>query len=167
MYNVNMTKTSVLTIHELSSFVYEASNSTFASADLSKLTKENDHSTTLTYKKGHWSYNDNYFGGEPYGGREVVFYKKKPYWMMVYYGTVSDKYPDIKGLYAFLQEALRRGTLTFPWRGPKLFKKGTFTYTFNIFGSVERFTAIEVIKSGKMIVYTANFAGGLVDQRKE
>lgn len=34
--------------------------------------------------------NDNFFGGEPYGGREVVFYEEKPVWMMVYYGWVAE-----------------------------------------------------------------------------
>lgn len=154
-------------LQELSSFILEASRASYASGDTDKQKKEKDSSTSITYVRGDWSFHDNYFGGEPYGGREVAFYKGKPYWMMVYYGMVTPDHTDVKEIYTFLQEALLRGNLMFPWRGPKLYKNGSLTYSFSKYGSIEQFTAIEVIKEHKSILYTANFAGGLVDRREE
>ena len=54
-----------------------------------------------------WHYHDNFFGGEPYGGREVIFCHDQPVWMMVYYGEVSDKSLDKKIVYATSVEAIR------------------------------------------------------------
>ena len=61
-------------LDKLKQFILEAKHNTFASGDSSLEKKEKDNSTSITYSKGEWEYNDNYFGGEPYGGREVVFY---------------------------------------------------------------------------------------------
>lgn len=83
-------------LKEFSSFVLEASRTSYAYGDKTKDIKERDGSTTNLYVNGNWSFHDNYFGGEPYGGREVIFYKKKPYWIMVYFGTVSPKYDELK-----------------------------------------------------------------------
>lgn len=36
-----------------------------------------DNSRTIEYENGDWRYHDKYFGGEPYGGREIVHYRGK------------------------------------------------------------------------------------------
>ena len=53
------------------------------------MTKESDGSRTIVFADSDWSMNDNFYGGEPYGGRQVVFYKAQPVWMCVYYGWVD------------------------------------------------------------------------------
>jgi hypothetical protein len=37
-----------------------------------QMEREDDRSRTITFCNGQWSMNDNFFGGEPYGGRQVV-----------------------------------------------------------------------------------------------
>ena len=74
----NMTKESLI------KFLIESNKAGYASGQEKQWIKELDGSTTIPFKKGEWHSQDNFFGGEPYGGRIVVFYKNKPYWIMVY-----------------------------------------------------------------------------------
>jgi hypothetical protein len=61
---------------QIKEFLLEASHATYASGDPSIRKTMPDKSTTITYTHGDFSFHDNYFGGEPYGGREVIFYKR-------------------------------------------------------------------------------------------
>lgn len=131
--------------------------------------KEKDGSQTISYKKGAFQYNDNYFGGEPYGGRTVVLYKGKPLYIIVYYGAVIEGEKDVKGVYSFLQEALRRKTYNgnFSTRGPALFKSGSLRYINKWNGNIDGFSGREEIYRDDKKVYSAEYAGGFVDQRGE
>ena len=77
-------------LKQLCEFLVQAKKSTYALGDDSIKIKESDGSTSLIFEKGDWKYHDNYFGGEPYGGREVVFFKNKPVYIMVYYGQIKN-----------------------------------------------------------------------------
>ncbi len=44
-----------------------------------------------------WAFHDNYFGGEPYGGRSVAFHQGKPVWIAVYYGWVEGPLAERSG----------------------------------------------------------------------
>ncbi len=150
-------------IENIISFLREAHANSYASGDASKQVKETDNSTTFTYDKDNWHYHDNYFGGEPYGGREVVFFDNKPIWMMTYYGTVASSVEDFSDIYAFLQEALKQGTDDYPLRGPQKYEAEGLTYSFYVDGTPSKFVAMEIIKKDGKVVYSANFAGGFVD----
>jgi hypothetical protein len=52
----------------LCKFLVKAKKTTYASGDDNKNIKEKDGSTTLIFEDGDFKYQDNYFGGEPYGG---------------------------------------------------------------------------------------------------
>src|SRR2546426_8105571 len=67
-------------------FLMDASRRGYAAGRSAVKTREADHSTTIVLEHGEWRFHDNYFGGEPYGGREVVFFRGQPVWMAVYYG---------------------------------------------------------------------------------
>lgn len=71
---------------DLQQFLLEANKSGYAGGKVKQWIKEKDGSTTILFEKNEWKSHDNFFGGEPYGGRTIVFYKDKPFWMMVYYG---------------------------------------------------------------------------------
>ena len=150
-------------LDKLKQFILEAKHNTFASGDSSLEKKEKDNSTSITYSKGEWEYNDNYFGGEPYGGREVVFYKNKPVWMMVYYGWVVEGV-DTKRVYPLLQKALSKSTVDKPYRGPDEYIEGTSIYANDMEGDVENFRGEERIYDGDELLYIARYMGGLVDQ---
>ncbi|MCL4378975.1 MAG: DUF5680 domain-containing protein [Candidatus Marsarchaeota archaeon] len=152
---------------EVRKFLIVANLRGYAADNTKAWIKEKDGSTTIVYEREDWKYHDNFFGGEPYGGREVVFYKGEPVWMMVYYGAIVETESDVKGLYQFLQRALRADPESNPYRGPKSFKEGELEYRNSWTGEVESFSGEEgIYRAGKRI-YWAKYLGGFVDQRAE
>jgi hypothetical protein len=152
-----------LDLDKLRKFIFEASRATYASGSDSIKEKQSDKSTTMKYESGPFSFHDNYFGGEPYGGREVVFFNGKPVWMMVYFGSVH-RGTEAKEVYPFLIESLSNSTLDMPYRGPESYVSGLFKYE-NVFeGELGLFSGIERIFKDGVCVYEASYTGGLVDQ---
>lgn len=149
--------------NNLKKFILEASRATYASGDNSIKQKQPDGSTTIAYQNGVYGYHDNYFGGEPYGGREIVFLNNEPLWIMVYYGFVYAG-TEHKNVYAFLIESLSNATLAMPYRGPSLYEKGIWKYENKLVGDVENFLGTEKIFQDTACVYEARYLGGLVDQ---
>ena len=155
-------------LKQLCEFLVKAKKSTYAAGNSAKKVVQDDKSTTLIFEDGDWKYHDNYFGGEPYGVREVVFFQGQPFYMMVYYGWVNESVVGFKDVYNVLQGALTQIPEGKPFRGPEKFEKDGLVYT-NIFeGEVDNFFGEEVIKNenGEQI-YKAKYIGGLVDKRKE
>ncbi|MBU1084915.1 MAG: DUF5680 domain-containing protein [Candidatus Beckwithbacteria bacterium] len=148
---------------KLKQFLVKAKKSTYASGDTSKLVKNKDHSTTITYKKGDWLYHDNYFGGEPFGGREVVFFKNKPIYVMVYYGWTSERVKDFKPIYAFLQKALSKIPAKYPYRGPKLLQEKDLVYQNTFQGEIDKFSGKEIISKKDRKIFQTEYLGGFVD----
>jgi len=152
----------------LRKFIAQAHLAGYASGDEDSFRKENDGSRTVTFRDGDYSYHDNYFGGEPYGGREVVFLKDKPVFMMVYYGRVTDEQADKHEIYAFLRQAMSSFDNGYPYRGPKLIKKAInsqeFKYRNEWKGEIDCFSGQEEILISGRSVYEAKYQGGLIDQ---
>ncbi len=149
-------------IKHLNKFLIEVGKAGYASGVQGK--KEKDGSTTITFESGPFRMHDNFFGGEPYGGREVIFFEGKAVWMMVYYGNVKEGINQ-KEVYKFLQKALSLVPEDMPLRGPKDFKEGEFKYTNHWQGSIENFSGEETIFKNEKEIYQAQYSGGLVDQR--
>ncbi|MFA6094628.1 MAG: DUF5680 domain-containing protein [Candidatus Paceibacterota bacterium] len=149
---------------QIKKFIVEANKKGYAAGGAARIKKEKDHSKTISYVRGDWKYHDNYFGGEPYGGREVVFFKGKPVWMMTYYGWVNGGV-ELEPVYSFLQEALRAIPENNPYRGPKLHENDSVNMIYhNIWGGdAAQFSGEERIMQGKKEVYRAMYMGGLVD----
>lgn len=150
------------THEELRQFIYSASRATYASGDESIKVKQPDGSTTIEFSEGDFKFHDNYFGGEPYGGREVIFFQGKAVWMMVYYGFVHIEIGNAE-VYDVLMEALRNTTVEVPYRGPKVFERENWRYENDIEGGVENFHGTEKIYRDGECVYEAGYIGGLVD----
>ena len=156
-----------INIKQLCNFLVKAKKAGYASGDNVNKKTEKNKSKTITFKSGDWKYNDNYFGGEPYGGEEVVFFKNQPVYMMAYYGSVDKSFKDFKEVYKCLQEALTIIPKDKPFRGPKFYKNGNYAYRNWFSGEVTNFHGVEKIYFGKKKIYEAKYVGGLVDQRKE
>ncbi len=146
----------------LKNFIFEASRATYASGDESIKKKQPDGSTTIEFESGAYRYHDNYFGGEPYGGREIVFLDNKPLWMMVYYGLVHEG--ANKEVYDFLMESLSNATPEMPYRGPAFYEKDAWRYENKLIGNVDNFSGTEKISRDEECIYEASYIGGLVDQ---
>ena len=156
----------MIELNSLRSFLVKAKKAGYASGDAAIKTIEKDHSTTLIYEEDEWKYHDNYFGGEPYGGREVVFYKNLPVYIMTYYGWVNKKVSDIAPIYKTLQEALFLIPENKPFRGPEIYKQNEFIYLNKFEGDITQFSGEETITDIDGIeLYKAKYMGGLVDQR--
>lgn len=151
---------------ELCKFLVKAKKTTYAAGDLANKIINADHSTTLTFEEGDWKYHDNYFGGEPYGGREVVFFKDKPVYIMTYYGQVNEKISDVNKFYGILMNALKLIPESRPYRGPEKYKENDLEYQNSFTGEVDSFFGEEKILENGKEVYSARYAGGLVDQRR-
>lgn len=145
----------------------KASQSTYASGDQSIKEVQSDKSTTIQFNDAEfegYQFHDNYFGGEPYGGREVIFINNQPTWMMVYYGWVVENV-EADNVYKILMSALRNSTIDMPYRGPELFEDGEWKYINSVEGEFTRFSGNEKILHNGEVVYEAKYMGGLVDKK--
>lgn len=158
----------MINLQELIKFISEANKAGYASGNEGALINESDNSKTIVYENGDFKFHDNYFGGEPYGGREVIFYEGKPVFIMVYYGRISDESIDRKMIYSFLQNALKLFPENHPFRGPEKYEEiidgKKFEYVNEWNGEIDYFSGKEVILVDEAEVYDAKYAGGLVDQ---
>tara|TARA_B100001964_G_C13921453_1_gene460390 strand:+ start:140 stop:631 length:492 start_codon:yes stop_codon:yes gene_type:complete len=150
----------------LCKFLVKAKKAGYASGDSVQEIRNNDMSKTITFKEGDWKYHDNYFGGEPYGGREVVFFKNKPVYIMIYYGRVNEDIHNVKKVYKILMNALRLIPEDKPYRGPLKYKESNFLYFNNFKGQIDNFRGKEIIKENGQEIYRARYVGGFIDQRK-
>lgn len=150
---------------ELCKFLVKAKKSTYAAGEKAKKTIGEDKSTTLVFEDRDWKYHDNYFGGEPFGGREVVFLKNEPVYIMTYYGWAAESISDYEKVYGVLQKALSLIPEDRPFRGPTEYREADFIYRNLSTGEIDNFSGEETIcQSGKEI-YKTKYIGGFVNQR--
>ena len=151
---------------QLRTFLVDSNKAGYASGDERKWIKEPDGSTTIQFEQGPWRSHDNFFGGEPYGGRTVVFYEDKPVWMIVYYGWVVEGV-NTEQIYSVLRNALKvEPEEDYQPRGPRKYEEEQFVYMNQWEGDIESFSGEEKINQKDTLVYKANYMGGWVDRRK-
>lgn len=151
---------------ELIAFLYEASQFGYATGRYKDWIKEKDGSTTISYKNEDWVMSDNFFGGEPFGGRMVVFYKTKPVWIMVYYGFIEENVTlEVEKVYRFLQSCLSKTPKEFPLRGPKKHTENDFVYQNTWSGKISQYFGKEKILFKNQLIYKGFYLGGLVNLR--
>lgn len=148
---------------EIKQFLAKANRAGYGNPNTKEDT-DSDQSHTITFFEGDWSFHDNYFGGEPFGGREVIHFKGKPIWMMVYYGGIVDTSTDASEVYRFLKGALLQFPHEMPLRGPEHMEDGEWKYTNTVTGLFDRFVGEEVIHYQGAEVYRTKYQGGLVDR---
>lgn len=148
---------------ELLDFLIQAKKRGYAAGGESVSTTEGDGSKSTRFENGSWAFHDNWFGGEPFGGREIVHKEHKPYWMMVYYGSDTQIAPKT---IPHLLEALSLMPDDFPARGPQQLEKDNYRYINEWTGDITSFTGVEKIFYNGEEVYMTTYAGGLVDQRE-
>jgi hypothetical protein len=144
-------------------FLFEANQYGYSNED-AQIVNESDGSHTISHENGDWKFHDNFFGGEPYGGREVIFYRNKPVWMMVYYGAIHDRFLKEK-IYKFLRASLRKVPDDEPYRGPASYNKGDWLYRNTVIGDIKSFTGKEIILYKGHEVFHTIYQGGLVEQQ--
>lgn len=154
---------------EIRTFLMEANLKGYAAGSAAKKTKESDGSETIVHENGDWKFHDNYFGGEPFGGREVVFFQGKPVWIMVYYGRVLHGAKPER-IYPILMEALRAMPDEAPYRGPKEYVSGDYLYKnswFELNDDLSLFSGNESISFRGLTEYECQYHGGFVDEHRD
>jgi transcriptional regulator with XRE-family HTH domain len=112
----------------------------------------------LSYREGELSYYDTYLGGERFAGEEAIWRAGVPFWAMNYVGRTLD------GRFSgdFLKDALAAAPSDMPFRGPRSFSKGEYSYHCMPRGDLAWFEGREEIYAGDDKVYECLFHGGLV-----
>jgi hypothetical protein len=148
---------------QLCEFLIKAKKLTYAASDKAEKIIENDKSISLFFVEGDWKYHDNYFGSNYFGGREIVFFKNNPVYIMTYYGRGEKELSDMKLAYVFLRKALSLIPEDKPFRGPKELNDGNFSYVNNFTGEVDNFFGEEIITELGKEIYRARYAGGFIN----
>jgi Domain of unknown function (DUF5680) len=149
----------------LIAFLLARNGEGYAGGEEKAWTREVDGSLTIAAQRGPWRLHDNFFGGEPYGGREVIFFEERPVWMLSYYGWVDQAW-DATLVYGFLRQALRVSDAAFPVRGPRHYDSAKLSYRNSWEGSLTKFSGCEhIVDDSSATIYEAHYAGGLVDAR--
>ena len=148
----------------LRKFLTSANKAGYASGNTRTWVKENDGSSSITYVDGSLTFHDNFFGGEPFGGRVIVAEAAQPKWIMVYYGKIVTDTPA-NPVFQFLRAALKQMPEEIPLRGPSHFQLEALKYTNQWSGDLSRFSGTEQISSSGTPVYEGFYNGGWVDTR--
>ena len=141
----------------MKAFLIKAKLNTYASQQ-NEIIKE-DGSRELTFQEGKYSYQDIYFGSNPFIGQEIVFEKNKPIWGMNYYGQAKTI-----AVYQFLKEALRQVTEDLPFRGPEEFSREDWQYKNQVEGDLNFFKGKEQIFHQGKLVYELEYSGGKIER---
>ena len=119
----------------------------------------------IKFEDWAWRYVDQYVGGEPFQGIEIVWYKNVPVWSMTYRGYYAGK-GDYELFLKFLKAALRAMPRDAPYRGPKVFDSAEFSgwkYENKWNGKIKEFKGKEKILFNNKKVYEAEYQGGVVN----
>ena len=115
------------------------------------------------YREKDWLCFDSYAGHTFPPGKEIVFYKNKPFWAMSYQGQyINNEKTTPKEAYEFLKDALRNTTPSSPLRGPKKYIKGDWEYIFKKEGGWEYFTGKEKVYYQKKLIFFQDIMGSII-----
>ena len=149
----------------LAGFLLRAKRATYAAqGDDATVTPLLPGSRQLEYREGDLLYRDIYVGLAAFAGLETVYRTSVVHWSMAYAGGVVAGASDTqtRQVYAFLREALKRGTAEAPFRGPARHETFGYEYVNEWRGAVEEFSGAELIRRDGAVVYQLTYAGGRV-----
>lgn len=145
---------------ELIAFLLAAKKATYAGSG-AHAPSSRPASVDLPFQQGDYAYLDTYLGGYAFIGEEAVWFKGQPVWGMNYYGSMT--VPEIPaGFSPFLKDALLRVPADAPFRGPRRYQAGIFTYVCEWEGTFKAFFGDETIFSGDSVIYWLKFHGGII-----
>ena len=145
-------------------FLVRAKRATYASNGEGGETKLSDGGKELTFKEGDFSYKDKYYGSKRFVGEEIVWQKGRAIWGMNYYGEIMDDAADFEEIFTFLKMALMRNSIDTPYRGPREFLEGNFTYLNKFSGTSDSFLGNEKIYFEKKEVFRLFYTGGKIEK---
>ena len=138
-------------------FLIRAKQATYAGKG-AEIASSRVKSHDLAYREGEYMYYDTYLGGEKFAGEEALWVADIPYWSMNYVGRVTG------GCFSgdFLKEALLHVPEDEPYRGPREYTNGDYSYHCETEGSFDWFQGRESIDYQGKQIYECYFHGGLI-----
>jgi transcriptional regulator with XRE-family HTH domain len=142
---------------EIANFLCYAKRKTYAGKG-AETTSSRQASHDLRWSDGNYTYYDTYLGGEQFSGEEAVWNKDVPIWSMNYCGRVLGE--GFSG--DFLKEALFLVSEEYPFRGPRIYLNGDYSYHCIHNGDFDWFQGYEEIFHKGNKVYECYFHGGSI-----
>ena len=90
---------------EIKEFLQIANRSGYGNPDV-KIKPTVDGGQIIQHQSGDWCFSDRFYGGQPYAGQEIIYYKDDPVWAMQYRGWLTDESFNSGDIYSFLRKAL-------------------------------------------------------------
>lgn len=123
----------------------------------------------LEYKEGDWYYRDSYSGFYQAPGQEVGYFQDQPVWAMAYSGGMREKFHEDESLakktFGFLKKCLLQVEEEEPFRGPRKYSEGDFSYEMELEGDINDFSGKEKIFYKGKEVFHQYFIGGMIIQK--
>ena len=142
---------------EIIDFLIRAKRATYAGKG-AETAPSRPKSHDLKYTEGDLTYIDTYLGGDRFAGEEALWISGIPRWSMNYAGRVLGE--SFSG--DFLKEALLHVPEEEPYRGPREYVNGCYTYRCEPEGDFEWFRGKETIEYRGALVYECLFHGGII-----
>jgi len=136
-------------------FLIRAKKATYAGKG-AETNSSRPNSHDLQYAEGVLKYIDTYLGGVKFAGEEAMWKDDIPFWAMNYIGRVMGE--GFSG--DFLKEALLHVPEECPFRGPRQYSNGDYSYTCSVEGDFHWFCGHEEIYRNGVKVYECAFHGG-------
>lgn len=155
-----------ITVHgaELQKFFHEVITNGYGNTT-AKVIERADYGKTIQYGRRDWYAEDTFYGGEPFSGMTVIWYKGVPCLTMTYWGKVLPN-ADKEAVYPCLSAALRAANPQHPWRGPNQFEANGLRYTNMWHGMIEKFYGQEKIGDAEdNWLYECDYCGGIINLR--
>ena len=143
---------------QLTDFLIRAKRATYAGKG-AETEASRPASHDLIFREGELMYYDTYLGGDKFAGEEALWISGRPCWSMNYAGRVIGD--DFSG--DFLKEALLRVPEEEPFRGPRHYSEGGYTYECSTEGTFEWFQGKETISLRGIVIYECYFHGGMIE----
>lgn len=158
---------SALSQQALRQFMVKAMKEGYAAGNADLIEKQADGSETITVIDGPWKAIDNWFGGDSFEGRLVIYYQNVELLTMGYSGHLLDPGASKgKEIYGFLTRALTHIPEVAPYRGPGSFQDGSFQYLNTWVGDLTGFSGEEEVIIASTEVYVGNYHGRLLRDLK-
>lgn len=153
---------------ELAKFLVKAKKNAYA-GDGKEISSQRQGFIELEYKEGDWYYRDSFTGFFQAPGQEVVYYKEKPVWAMAYSGGMRKEFHGnidfTQKTFGFLIKCLSQVKEDEPFRGPRNYSEGDFSYQMIVNGDITDFSGKEKIFYQEKEVFRQHFIGGTVIQK--
>ena len=148
---------------QLRKFLFKTTQCGYGNPD-TQIEQALDGANVIDFQEGDWRMLDTYYGGQPYAGQEVIYYRDTAVWAMQYRGWLLSIELPTSQIYNFLRKALLAAPAEYPYREPKELIQDDLVYRNQWRGDIDNFEGEEAIILNSQEIYKGAYFGGNVDQ---